>query len=231
MLEYVQSIIIFAYIITNQKTHIMANLLYKNIENLESTIEQIIGDKSVQLTENQTDSINKLWGTWARTCETRGKNSDARFQRYMDCQDDYSFGGLCDQASDSQSWYDKATLLYGIEEVIFGGVSISSTQTFVVDAETGEELGAGCVKGKYGECVKLSNGSWLGEAKRISTYTKKGYILKNRDAEFTATFGGWSKNNNSIWKNVVLVNETITESTDGQMKNGNSIFWWAKQSA
>ena len=223
MLEYVQSIIIFAYIITNQKTHIMANL--------SSVIKGIIGDKEVQLTENQMNSINEIWANYQRGCESRVEKVNYRFQNYLDCQDDYSFGGVCDEASDDEARRDKNATLYRIEEIIFGGVSRFASETFVVDAETGEELGSGCVKGRFGKCVKLSNGSWLGEAKRISTYAKKGYILKNRETEFTATFGGWSKNNNPIWKNVVVVDETITESTDGKMYSGNSMFWWAKQSA
>ena len=105
------------------------------------------------------------------------KNSDYRMQNYFNCIDDYSWGGLCDQAADQA--YSKRFRLYNFLKIqMRDGAYVEDVEISVLVDMHGNIVSDKIVNGKFGQCWIIKNGdsvNFVGVAKKQSTYNKKGY--------------------------------------------------------
>jgi hypothetical protein len=105
------------------------------------------------------------------------KNSDYRMQNYFNCIDDYSWGGICDQAADQA--YSKRLRLYNfLLTQMRDGAYVEDVEISVLVDMKGNIVSDKIVNGKFGQCWIIKDGdnvSFVGVAKKQSTYNKKGY--------------------------------------------------------
>lgn len=138
--------------------------------------------------ENFTDllptsaAIEALLSSYeAQDAEAR-KNSEYRMQNYFNCVDDYSWGGICDQAAsqaESIRMHNRNVLKNQLENGI-------QKEVFTVNVLTdldGNVVSETIVNGKFGPCWLIKNESgtsFLSVAKKAATYEKKGYKVMQR---------------------------------------------------
>ncbi len=105
------------------------------------------------------------------------KNSDYRMQNYFNCVDDYSWGGICDKAADEA--YRKRLRIYNfLLTQMHDGAYVEDVEISVLTDMNGNIISDKIVNGKFGQCWIIKNGdsvNFVGVAKKLSTYNKKGY--------------------------------------------------------
>lgn len=105
------------------------------------------------------------------------ENNEYRMMNYYNCVDDYSWGGLCDRAADEVS-RERTTLKNNLEIQLKNGAFVETFETSVLCDMDFNIVSDRIVNGKFGECWILKNDnsvSFVGVAKKQSTYNKKGY--------------------------------------------------------
>lgn len=107
------------------------------------------------------------------------EQEDARMERYYNCEDDYSWGGLCSKANYIARDRAKAARDRAIEVVINGGwYTEHKTFNILKDIKSGETLKARIVNGKYGRCWMIGNGEkFISIPRKQDTLIKKGYCM------------------------------------------------------
>lgn len=100
---------------------------------------------------------------------------------YINCIDDYSFGGLCDQAT-SKIINDNRELRQRLNEQLNQIRTVVSEEVIDVltDLATGEIVSDRLVNGKFGMCWIVGSGDdvkFVGLAKKAKTYESKGYAV------------------------------------------------------
>lgn len=109
--------------------------------------------------------------------EDMRKNSDYRMENYFNCVDDYSWGGMCDQAA-SQAYSKRSKIYTNLVAQMRDGAFIEDIELSVLVDLNGNIVSDKIVNGKFGECWIIKNVdtvSFVGVAKKQSTYNKKGY--------------------------------------------------------
>jgi hypothetical protein len=109
--------------------------------------------------------------------EEMQKNADYRMQNYYNCVDDYSWGGLCDQAA-NELYRERKNLKDNLETQFKEGAFVETIETSILCDMDGNVISDRIVNGKFGECWIIKNGSavsFVSVAKKQSTYNKKGY--------------------------------------------------------
>jgi len=183
------------------------------------------------LTQTQKDQIAKLEAEYKAITDGAIENANYRMQNYLDCVDDYSWGGVCDQASNDRAREAKLHLDLSKEQIINGGfLTFNSTKTIFKNIDSDEVVGEGMFNGDYGNCCRLNDGRYIGQAKRLSTYAKKGLKLFVQETTYKAEYVGFSRKGNPIYKNVEVLEQNETESTSGELMGGSIVdFYYSRQ--
>ena len=126
--------------------------------------------------------------------ETMRENANYRMQNYYNCVDDYSWGGLCDQAA-NEAYRDRCRIKDFIQTELLNGAFNEIVELSVLCDIDGNIVSDRIVNGKFGECWIIKNGnsvSFVGVAKKQSTYNKKGYKVMTLaiNVEYYYTAGG-----------------------------------------
>jgi hypothetical protein len=132
--------------------------------------------------------------------EEAQKNTDQRMQNYYNCIDDYSWGGLCDQAS-SQARSLRNYLASNLAIQLEKGAFKSTFKLSILQDLEGNTVSTKIVDGKFGPCwiIKTSeySANFVGVAKKAATYAKKGYKVVTREVVveyyYTARFSSNGK--------------------------------------
>lgn len=110
------------------------------------------------------------------------KNMDQRMMNYYNCIDDYSYGGICDKVA-SESLSANRFTREMLKAQLANGKPLSDVAEVNVlcDLEV-NVVSDRIVNGRFGLCWIIDNGngnvSFVGLAKKASTYAKKGYVVK-----------------------------------------------------
>ncbi len=118
-----------------------------------------------------------------QTIESYNEAADARMRNYYNCVDDYSWGGVCDKAQ------DQGRLKIQIALDVLKNQDGPKTEKFesaVLFDQSGNQVSDQIINGKFGRAwiIKVGHGAaFVGEAKKQSTYIKKGYVVKKRVIE------------------------------------------------
>lgn len=125
-------------------------------------------------TQNQFDNFI-VW--YNEENEQMRKNADYRMQNYYNCVDDYSWGGLCDQAA-NESYRKRFRLHNDLVIQMRDGAFVDDIEISVLADMDGNIVSDKIVNGRFGECWIIKNGGnveFVGVAKKQATYNKKGY--------------------------------------------------------
>ena len=130
-----------------------------------------------ELTAEQKKLIEQAQALYDSTMKGLIEDEDRRMQNYYDCIDDYSWGGLCTQANYLARDRARVALEEKIEEIVRGGFIIRTRKVNVLlDKDTGEIVAEGTHEGRYGRYFTLDDGTYVGCAKQIATFEKKGLL-------------------------------------------------------
>lgn len=123
------------------------------------------------------DRINKLQDA------IRGHEeaAECRMMNYYNCVDDYSYGGICDQAT-SRLINDNRQLRSRIKDQLESKNTLITEETIdrLIDIKTGDVVSDRIVNGKFGLCWIIGDGDsvqFVGVAKRQKTYESKGFSV------------------------------------------------------
>lgn len=135
------------------------------------------------------------------------EKSEYRMQNYFNCVDDYSWGGLSDQASNQRLNQARYRIDLYKEQISSGGYLLrTSSNTCLYDLD-GNFITDNIINTKYGQAF-LFNGTFVSVAKKIETYNKKGYTVKNRVRNYKAKFSGrFTKSGNLIYDEIHITKE------------------------
>ncbi len=112
---------------------------------------------------------------------------DDRMRRYFDCQDDTILGGISDQVtsntiSNINRYYDIL-----IEQELNGGFLLRNEKSICLFKD-GVLVSEKICRGKFGLFFVLTDGSFLGVAKKKATFDKKGFEVKILQTEYKCSF-------------------------------------------
>jgi hypothetical protein len=159
--------------------------------------------------------INEINADYEKVVASIEKRREYRMKNYLDCIDDYSWGGLCDQADNLLEDRYRTARDIRIEQVQNDGYYYR-TSTFYRLRDDNGNVADGATYGQYGEYFRI-NGKFVGVPKKVSTLTKKGYALEKVTRTYKCTFKDISKHGNILNKSMECVEETITEVTQDNM--------------
>lgn len=144
-------------------------------------------------------------------------------ERYYDCQDDYSFGGLGDKVRHERISQIKRCYDLLIEQLRNGGFIERETSVLCLTDLEGNFLTDTLIYGRYGQCFVIdtvAGTTFVGMAKKESTFEKKGYKVVTRYRNFKVVFTGrFSDKGNPIYSSVELIGERFE---DGMANNYNT---------
>jgi hypothetical protein len=152
--------------------------------------------------------------------EEARKNTEQRMQNYYNCIDDYSWGGLCDQAS-AQARGLRNLLANNLTVQLQEGAFKETFKLSILQDLDGNIISTSIVNGKFGPCwiIKVSeyNANFVGVAKKPETYTKKGYKVVTREVtvEYYYT-AGLSRNDKVIPVSRILSDNILDYMADYQ---------------
>jgi hypothetical protein len=139
------------------------------------------------------------------------EKADYRMQNYYNCVDDYSWGGLSDQASNERLNKARRRVDLYKEQISNGGYlyyTIYATCLYDLD---GNFITDNVVNTKFGQAF-LFNGTFVSVAKKMETYNKKGYTVKNRVRDYKLKFSGrFTKSGNLIYDEIHITKEEIKD--------------------
>jgi hypothetical protein len=105
------------------------------------------------------------------------ENWNYRMENYFNCVDDYSWGGLCDKAA-NEAAMKRDALKHNLKVQLEKGVFNEIIKLSILCDLDGNIVSDKIVNGKFGQCWIIKNEtsvSFIGVAKKQSTYNKKGY--------------------------------------------------------
>ena len=116
--------------------------------------------------------------------EEAWKNTEQRMMNYYNCLDDYSWGGLCDQAS-AQASNLRNYLANNLRIQLKEGAFKETFKLSILQDLEGNTISSKIVNGKFGKCwiIKKSefDAAFVSVAKKPETYAKKGYKVVTRE--------------------------------------------------
>lgn len=129
-----------------------------------------------ELTNDQLAAIEEARVIYESTIKELQEEEDRRAEHYYDCQDEYSYGGLCSKVNAmarNRAW---TRLQERIEEIVRGGYIIRTRKANILrKLGTGEVAAVGTHEGRYGRYFRTYDGQFISCAKKVSTYEKKGF--------------------------------------------------------
>ena len=130
-----------------------------------------------ELTEEQKKAIELADKAYNLEMERLIEQENERMERYYNCEDDYSWGGLCTKANYQQRYRAEQDHEERIEEIVRGGFIIRTRKQNVLRSiETGEIVAQGTHEGKFGRYFITEDGRCIGMAKQLKTFENKGVL-------------------------------------------------------
>ena len=122
-------------------------------------------------TQEQMQRIARIDEAYEAEIASLQEQEDGRMERYYNCEDDYSWGGLCSKANYIAR--DRAV------EVVINDGWYTEHKTFnILKDMSGETLNARIVEGRYGRCWMIGDGEkFVSIPRRQDTLIKKGYCM------------------------------------------------------
>lgn len=148
------------------------------------------------------------------------KNSEQRMENYYNCIDDYSWGGLCDQAA-AQSRGLRNYLANNLAIQLEEGAFKETFKLSILQDLEGNTISTRIVNGKFGPCWIIKNSEYsatfVGVAKKAATYAKKGYKVVTREVtvEYYYT-AGLSRNGKIVPISRILSDNILDYIADEQ---------------
>jgi len=179
-------------------------------------------------------SADQVRSALASLVDIHRENSNYRLQNYLNCVDDYSFGGICDQAQDQKEG-QMIRLLHLLEEQeANGGFLEEEVQELELQTLDGEFLSNNIVNGRFGYCfmygTEETGMNFVGLSKKQSTYQKKGLQVVTRKYLLKVVYTGRLTNKGTAARVVELISksESIDSSVDCTIDNRNYSLWILK---
>lgn len=150
--------------------------------------------------------------------ETERKNALApyyeiqedRMKRYFDCQDDTIFGGISDQVTSATISKINRHFDIAIEQLKNNGFLIRTEKSICL-MKNGNIISDKICKGRFGYVFVLKDGTFVGVAKKKSTFDKKGYEVKIVETEYKCKFARISEKGHVIYKEIEEVKKTMVD--------------------
>lgn len=167
----------------------------------------------------------QVQGALIRMKEEHGKNTAYRMENYFNCVDDYSWGGICDQAQNRSE--QALSMVLGLlkEQEENGGFLITKVTELELRNTDGSFVSSNIINGKYGACFMWGseqNGfQFCGLAKKQSTFEKKGFVVVAKNYELKVRYTGKVTKGGYADRVVELVStsETIENTIDISIDN------------
>lgn len=160
-----------------------------------------------------------------RMCEEHGKNTDYRMQNYFNCVDDYSWGGICDQAqAQKENMMRRVVERLKEQEENGGYINITATELELQTLD-GEFVSNNIINGRYGACFMFGTEEtgfkFVGMAKKQSTFEKKGFRVVSKNYGLKVIYTGrlTAKGNAERLVELVSVTKTIDPVIDIKIDN------------
>lgn len=149
------------------------------------------------------------------TLKTISENQQSRMENYYNCIDDYSYGGICDKASDQhRNWLNHAIQTLK-EQLESGKPEIKDFHIELLCDLNGNIVSDRIVNGRFGPCWIIKDGenvSFVSCLKTQKTYNKKGFKIMRKIYETEFYFLAASGKNGLKTKQRVISERT--EDTD-----------------
>lgn len=166
--------------------------------------------------------------------ESYKEDSEYRMKNYYDCVDDYSWGGVCDQAQKDVIRGLETVLALLLEQEANGGYIYKTITELELQTLNGEFVSNKIVAGRYGSCFMWGNDEFgvkfCGLSKKQSTFAKKGFVVVTKHYNLkikytgTVTKGGYA----DCIVELVDLNTTINQEVDTMAKNNNYALYKLK---
>ena len=168
-----------------------------------------------ELTKEQLEKIESAKNVYETTVKALQEEEEERAQRYYDCVDDYSYGGICSKVNAMKQNQAYAWLQARIESIVRGGFLLKEKRVNVLrDIETNKELAVGTRCGRYGRFYVTYDGRFISCAERLGTYQKKGVIPLVRTITEKVKIAGYWRNGDVKFEVIEKVSETEEISTE-----------------
>ena len=163
------------------------------------------------MTTEQKQFIENLKIGYANLQAEESEKSEYRMQNYFNCVDDYSWGGISDTVSRERLRTAERRIEIYLEQFNGDGFLYkTNVNTCLFDLEN-NFITDNVVNTKYGNAF-LFNNQFISVAKKMETYFKKGYTVKNRVRTYKMQFSGkFSKKGNPVYLSIEVVNEVMQE--------------------
>lgn len=196
---------------------------------MNTQIQETIHDNFYANMPNN-DKIAAILSTLDAEDKDAHKNAECRMNNYFNCVDDYSWGGLCDQAA-SQGYNRRSVLRNALIQLRNNGGAIFEDINLPVLCDMdGNIVSDNVVWGAYGKCWVTPNGQFIGCAKKSATYAKKGYCV--RDMRYIIEWyplGGITQNGNLKLSARVLSHQLGELTEDLNKVSGKPYLLYAAQ--
>jgi hypothetical protein len=160
------------------------------------------------------DQFNSYLDYCKKEEEEANKNTEQRMENYFNCLDDYSWGGLCDQAS-SQIISLRRYLANNLATQLEEGAFKETFKLSILQDLEGNTVSTKIVKGKFGPCwiIKVSeyNANFVSVAKKADTYAKKGYKVVTREVSVEYYYTAGLSRNGKIIPISRILSDTILD--------------------
>lgn len=167
------------------------------------------------LTPEQLSKIAAVKDAHDKTIKQLQEDEDRRAEHYYDCLDEYSYGGPCSVANGLAMRRADKVLEDRIEEIVRGGFLIRERRVNILrDIESGNIVATGTHEGTYGRYFRTEDGKFVGCAKKVDTYSKKGYIPFVQTITEKIVRDGYWRNGDPRYKAVEVVSTTEEVSTE-----------------
>lgn len=156
---------------------------------------------------NKEERIKQINDAYEATMREINERRDYRMRNYLDCVDDYSWGGRCDTADSRLENRAKIQRDCLLEQVENDGYFVRMASEYILLNQDGKVVSENLFWGQYGLCFRTNDNNYVGVPKRMATLTKKGYMVVRVDRTFKCVFGGWTDNGNMRYENIELISE------------------------
>lgn len=151
--------------------------------------------------------------------KVHSENTDYRMQNYLNCVDDYSWGGLCDQAQSEKESQIRRLISKIKEQEENGGFLIETVSEFELRSIDGSFISKNIVEGKFGKCfmwgTEEDGRNFCGLLLKQSTYAKKGYACITKTYRLKVVYTGFISSKGNCLRTVELID--VVESIDDKI--------------
>lgn len=165
-----------------------------------------------ELTKEQIERINSIRSNADEELKSLQEEEHRRAERYYNCEDDYSWGGLCSRANMIAQNRVEISRDWAIQEVVLGYIPLT-TQCNILKDLNGNVVAKGTHEGKFGRFFVTDDGVFVSCRTKLSTYEKKGYIPYVVTTTEKATLK-YNRNNEPYLKGYEVISVSEEASTE-----------------